>query len=251
MNLNQSLEWLRMQGGKTMQAAIVLLRQLDSPEALLLVIDLIENSRFPGRTKLIVDLCRHENAEVRLWAVELLDRVPRQVAIKMLIALARDKDMLVRTTVMEMISCIGTRDSTLMSVLIDGIKDVSPFVRAHAAISLGELKQKSSVTILKSTLEKEKYRSVRLALYYALYLLYFSRNTYLQNVLEFLDDKNYRNRCAAANLLGNVHETDRRKVIQALRCRQSKENTVAVNSSISSSLKILMTGRRPTKVASK
>ena len=196
---------------------------------------MLRMAKGPLNSRIIIGLCNNNHSEVRMRAIELVDRISRSIAIKLLNVLSNDSDPLVRTSVMEKaVELLNNNNAILHSIFVRGMKDADANVRSYAALGLGESHQIAGLNQLHKSLIIERSGSVKLSIYYSLYIL--GQNEYIQYVIKYLQSRRYTNRCAAANLLKDVHDADRAIVIMALKSRLQVENTIAVKSSINNAL---------------
>jgi hypothetical protein len=127
-------------------------------------------------------------------------------------------------------------------------KDKSCLVRAYAVMSAADISKKicckeETLELLMDIFDKEKINSVKISYYRAFILL--GQIGYLSQLLEQINDRNYRNRCAVANQLKDLiteelfSKNELVKVKNALESRLKIEKALAVKSSIEKTLSVL------------
>lgn len=176
------------------------------------------------------------DSEVRVKAVARLGillekkRVPPE-----LISAFDDIEELVRIEVAETLGIIG--DKSALPVLWKKINDSSPLVRREVAIAIGLLGNSDDARKLEEKLKNEKNATSKLGFYYALYRL--GNDAYLLKLFQLFKSKQYRIRCAAANIL--VACLDDRLlahlILSTLQEALKDEPTIAAKSSLTSSIK--------------
>ena len=157
---------------------------------------------------------------------------------KQLIDLLKDKNELVRVAAVESLGLTGDRRA--LPRVREALYDKSPLVRSYAADAVGKLGSKKDIRFLIDLQQTEKHELARIGLAKALYDL--GKRDVLQELLNYLSKgKNYRARCAAANVLSELrlNKPERETTINALRRALRREPTVATRSSIRSSLREL------------
>jgi HEAT repeat protein len=202
-------------------------------------------------------LLRHRRAAIRESAVETLGKARSKVALRLLLQQAADPHLIVRARLAESLGGFRSAASeralrTLLSDADDLVRlnaaealgqagtskstsallrvargDRDPLVRAYAVESLGRLRASAVKGALRRRLESEASSTVRLRLVDALYRLGDRRRW--RELIDFLDDDDYRVRAAAAAMLEDRMSPSRRAVIRkALQDRLTIENTEAV-----------------------
>lgn len=176
------------------------------------------------------------NSEVRMRVVESLGYL--LIGKKSPSALSQhlqDTDELVRIAVAESLAIIG--DRSVLPVLRKALNDSSALVRSYVAEAIGKLGGQKEITKLEKELKQETSERAKVGIYQALYLL--GRHSVLENLLTLLQSGDYRVRCATANALAELQadETDTTIIVRTLRKVIKNEPTVAVRSSIRSSLR--------------
>lgn len=200
-------------------------------------IELLERFKIEGADTFIMKLTSSENAEVRARAMELLGGIKcRKDSINALVCGLRDPDILVRSTAAQSLG--EARSNVALNPLLRALEDRSDVVRSAAAITLGRYGAARVLVEIVEHLRREKVASVKLRLFGAMYLL--GKRDILPSIVAFLSDKNYRNRCAAANILPEIVTLrDRSFVSFELTGSLEKETTAAARSSIKHALQRL------------
>jgi HEAT repeat protein len=161
--------------------------------------------------------------------------------IKTLKELSNDMDEIVRVNACESLSNNISID--VLNLLKEkACKDNSSLVRGYSAISIANIARRKNdakielIKLLKSRLNKEKIIWVKINIYCALYLL--GEEKYLYLIIKELNNRLYRNRCAAVNLLAYIISNENKRIIiKSLDERLNIETTIAVRSSINNVLK--------------
>lgn len=191
--------------------------------------------------KLIVAL-KDKHYQVRYIAAESLGIIKSKKAVPFLIESLNDKDEVVRLNSAESLGYI--KDSRAIPALINSLNDPDDLVRAYAAESLGLIADKKAIPVLLSRFKNEKKSSVKLRIHEALYLL--GDKSKLKSIISILNDTDYRVRCAAAHILSELTDTGNFNLIHtALLERYNKEETIAVKSSITGSMKEILKQQAP------
>ena len=197
----------------------------------------------PSSLQKLQVFAEYSDAEVRVDAIEALSEYGNDKDIaKLLIShLKKDEDELVRTSCAEILGSYP--DKEVSGYLVEALDDESDLVIAAAALSLAEISDVNVIPDvnvigkLESKLEKASpWLSV--SLHIGLYFL--GEKNSLELLLKFLNNDDYRVRCATANLLKYYSKPeDVTKIINILKSRLQIEQTRAVLSSIKSAIEDL------------
>lgn len=202
-------------------------------ECKLRAVELLETHDVPHSLQHVLHLAKHGNPEVRARSLQLLGNYKCRQSASALVGALRDADMLVRTAAAESIGDLRPAEGFMP--LVRAMDDKSPFVRAAASLSLTHYPSFKAKQALQKRLAMESNSSVKLRICAALYSL--GDFSMLDKVTPFLKDRNYRNRCAAANYLGGINKgRDVSRVRRILTDTLAAENVVAVKSSIEAAL---------------
>lgn len=174
--------------------------------------------------------------EVRARVAEILVLSDSHEGEKILIKLLTDKDELVRVNACD--SLCNSTSLEVINLLKERIlKDKSILVKGYAALSIADIVSNTGYDknelskFLKDALEKQKVVWVKINFYKVLYML--GEESYLDKLLNELQNKLYRNRCAVVNVLSEIVSERNLGIIKtALIGRLEKEKTIAVRSSI-------------------
>lgn len=177
-----------------------------------------------------------EDYEVRLKVAEILVKTNDVEAEKILLKLLKDKDELVRVNACD--SLCNSASEEVISHLKDRIsKDRSSLVKGYAILSLVDIIVRTNKDLVlsrdffKNMLRMQKVQWVRINIYKALYIL--GDEEYLEKLIEELNNRYYRNRCAVVNILSElIVDSNSKKIERALAERLQKENALAVKNSI-------------------
>jgi len=207
--------------------------------AIEILIDSEEKSAFSRIKERLSD----PNAEVRMRAAEALGRLANTGKIpKQLVNLLNDKDVLVRVAAAESLGLMRNRRA--LPALRQALHDRSPLVRCYVAEALGKIGDKREVALLRDALNTEENEIARVGGFKALYVL--GNKEVLRSLLTILTNgKDYRARCAAANGLADLplNTIDKQTTVNSVRQALRYEPTIAVRSSMRSSLATL-SGKR-------
>lgn len=192
----------------------------------------------PSRKALdrIVEMSRDPHYEIRMRAAEKLGEFSRSLRIKArLLELLSDSDPLVRIAAIESLECYLDPDVVLR--IRELLADKDPLVRGYAALALGETGNASLAETLRARLEEaEPGESVCILSA----LIRLGHHGLLRDLLEMLRERDYRVRCAVANLLCDLldvlEKQQRNDVLEALKRAQRMEMTKAALSSIRAAL---------------
>jgi HEAT repeat protein len=214
-----------------------------SPVVRTTAIEILTDSGEKSAFSRIKDRLSDPNAEVRMRAAEALGTLPNKGKIpKQLVDLLNDKDVLVRVAAAESLGLMRNRRA--VPALRQALHDRSPLVRSYVAEALGKIGDKGQVPLLRGVLNKEQNEIARVGAFKALYEL--GDKEILRSLLMILTSaRDYRARCAAANGLAELplNTIDKQTTIKSVRQALRSERTVAVRSSMRSSLEAL-TGKR-------
>lgn len=181
----------------------------------------------------LLELAMDSDSEVRYRALESFDLIGfPEVFCKVRDGL-NDPDTLVRTTALEILGQV--RDEKSLKAIEFSLEDESSLVRGAAALALGQFGLDDVCDILKRRLLVEDDDEVIVPIQAALYTL--GQESYLENLLDGLDNDYYRVRCATANLLASIANTrNKDKILNALNFALEKEETAAAASSLKSTI---------------
>lgn len=192
-----------------------------SSEAIILLVSRLENS----------------DSEVRMMAASSLgDLLRGEKSPPALVRKLQDPDELVRVETAESLGAIG--DKKTLPALWKALDDSSALVRSYVAGAIGELGGRKNIARLENRLQKEKSDTARVGYYQALYKL--GKRDVLDQLLRLLSEsKDYRVRCAAANILGDIVEdkNSARSIYTVLNKALRLEPTTAAKSTLRSNMR--------------
>lgn len=177
------------------------------------------------------------DSEVRFRSAEALglllsgkSRVPLA-----LLAATRDRTELVRIAAVEAIG--RARVASARPVLWAALSDRSPLVRRFAAIAIGQFASPRDTEKLIRRMRTERSSTAKTGYYEALYRL--GRREYLEKMLELVNHRDYRIRCAVANSVADLalSSAGRRAVLPVFRKALRTETTAAARSSLRSAIR--------------
>lgn len=183
------------------------------------------------------ELSTHEDECIRSRVAEILVDFTEEKGEQILINLIKDSDSLVRTEACDSLKYSNSHETYKLLSQV-AYRDSNGMVRGYAVSSLGEIskrigEEKETVKYLKELLKREKVVFTRINLFKELYSL--GEEQYLGLLLDCIDSKVYRNRCASINSLKEIIKSENKKIImEALIARNKIEKTRAVKSSIES-----------------
>lgn len=167
------------------------------------------------------------SVEARSIAAELLSTLPERVeeVSSALNTLMKDKSELVRVAAVEAITRIG--DSRFFGTAARLVNDPSPIVRSYAAEALVVLGGTRARRVLQRRRGEERSSLARVGVLGALFKL--GEPSALTELLSLLGSRQYRVRCACANMLRDMVPLpeDRLPVLHALRDALNAEDTAA------------------------
>jgi hypothetical protein len=230
----------RQSPGRCVRLVIDHLLATHATSAKLIAAELTEELPAAEAVSVLKALFRDGDSDVRYGVVEQLARYSDSFSRGLLIRALKDPDHLVRANAAE--SAGLRRDPQFARALSVALRDCDPLVRGAAAVALGGCGDSKTARLLKRRLSQEGNRQVRLSLVSALWLL--GSASHFEDVARFLNDGDYRNRCAAANLLSNARGNFVVPARAALARRLGKERSRAVRSSIEGALKAISPRRK-------
>lgn len=185
----------------------------------------------------VLDSFSHDrNSEVRARVAEILVLSNSVRTEEILVRLLKDKNVLVRTN-----ACDSLCYSKSLEVfnLLKGIiyTDKSSLVKGYAILSMADIANNIKYNIkefscfLRCILKKEKVSRVKINIYTVLYKL--GDKQFIDKLLNELNNRSYRNRCAVVNSLSEILINENKIMIKsALNERLKREKTIAVRNSI-------------------
>lgn len=202
------------------------------------LIDNIKNSNcfIENDLNILVCLSHDKDDEIRARVAEVIVFSDSLTAEKILIELLKDKAELVRVNACD--SLCNSNSIKVLKLLKETIlMDKSSLVKGYAALSIADIATRINynaeelIEFFKSAVKKEKVNWVKINFYKALYML--GDESYLDILINELNNKFYRNRCAIVNILSEIvtHE-NLTKIRAALIERLKIEKTFAVSSTI-------------------
>ncbi len=185
-------------------------------------------------------LIKDEIDEIRWTIAEtLVTFEPNETIKDLLKSLSLDRNYLVRTNACDSM-CIFNEIDIIYWLEQIIKKDRSELVRGYAALSISDishnmgLKNDGSVELLKQKLKTEKSEWTKINYYSSLFKL--GEKQYLPLLLNELNNRSYRNRCAVVNSIAGLIDCeliDNIEVISnMLQEKLSVETTIAVKSTI-------------------
>lgn len=219
-----------MSGRKTatLADALILLRSRRSGDRAHAV-DLIGRKGEVGALPAILDRLHDRAGEVRMRALEALERFPDVPLAHFMTALS-DKDRLVRIQAAE---ALATRsDPRAVRHLRKALSDPDHLVRSYVAAAIGSLGTPADRRMLRRHLSSETSDVARLGLLEGLWLL--KDRTVFDQALALLDSNDYRVRCATAAAMAAtfLSETTRGRIRGALKARLVREKVLSVREAL-------------------
>ena len=199
----------------------------------------------------LISKLEDSDSEVRMIAARGLgDLLTGKNSPPELIGKLHDRDELVRIETAESLGVIG--DKKALPELWKALADSSSLVRSYVAGAIGELGSRKDIARLEDRLRQENSDTSRVGYYQALYKL--GKRNALDQLLRLLShSKDYRVRCAVANILCDVvdDKISALTIYTALSEALKRESTTAARSSIRSSMRDIKQGflKTPSAVA--
>jgi HEAT repeat protein len=187
----------------------------------------------------LLERLSNRSREVRVdAAAEVGHRLARTgTAPIALIQRLSDPDELVRIATAESLTRIG--DRAALPALRRALEDRSGLVRSYVAKAVGGLGGRSELARMQRRLARERSARARVGYYVALHELGEGSEAVL-GLLNLLQGKDYRVRCAAANnLVLLVDRSNAALITDALRTAARAESTLAGRSSLRSSIRAI------------
>ncbi len=176
---------------------------------------------FERLTNCIADM----NAGVRARVAESLQHYPRRGVTGPLLTLLEDSDDIVRINAAESLGLLRVR--TAVGPLIRVMRrDPEPLARGYAAEALSRIGARRVIDAIEKQLATETSSAAGVRMVTALHKL--GQRKRWRELLKFVDDSDYRVRCAVAVALADIASpTTRRPIRRAIRNRLKVEDTVA------------------------
>ncbi len=184
----------------------------------------------------LMKLAQDRSPFIRIDAIELLVDYPTSEVEDLLLTCLNDKNELVRTEAVDALSIFQSK-FVYDHLRIKASEDPCYLVRAYAISSLTDVAKSMNHLILETIafiIERsfvERRILIKLNCYRSLYIL--GNKEYLNEMLAIIHSKNYRNRCAVANILADViNNENSEKILEFVKARLEMEDTIAVKSTI-------------------
>jgi HEAT repeat protein len=185
----------------------------------------------------LVALLGDSDEEVRYWAIERVGAVQTRETVDLLVGALADPAELVRVQCLEELSCRGDLTEADAAAIRPYLNDESESVRRYAAAALAAARDRSIISLLRdrlasaSTAEQSSYCFALAAL---------GDGSALDQALELLEAKGHHTRCSVANgIIKFVDDSNRERIVGALKKAWERETTTAAKSSIEAALKEL------------
>ena len=196
-------------------------------------LDFIESfeTRDSEAHQILISYATNPNHEVRMRAIEKLGEINATSSIDIIKAGINDKDCLVRASSLQVLG--DWKVKGVFDQIASALNDKELIVRMAAAEALGSIGDLSAVPILENQIPSAKDNELA-PIFYSLALLDDSnRQSWIDKLASLLSSKNYRARCAAANLL-TVLPLDKKleETLKKLKMAFRVEKTIAAKSSI-------------------
>jgi HEAT repeat protein len=185
--------------------------------------------------ELLLELSESDNDEIRSYVAEVLVLSNDSLAKNILIHLCGDPDELVRVNACDSLSVF--HENAVFNVLYKrAVEDESDLVKRYALLAIVDIMDKieidkDNLTDLFVSIEKESSIGVKIACFKGLYKL--GKSEYLHNIINYLSQDDYRDRCLVVNELGDlINEENQAIIVKALYAHKAKESSEAVISTI-------------------
>ena len=194
--------------------------------------------------------CSEDNeAEIRCCACTVLARFPSEESEQILLARLTDTDDMVRVCACD--SLAFSHSESTLHALKRAAKDKAYLVRGYAALSIADVQKnlasptENTVNFLENRLAFEKSKWVKIMIYSALISLGCGR--YQEELTSFVNDRLYRNRCAALSRIKDLicagKLDDLAALEKALVLRRKKEKSRAVKVSLDEAIRLVLQRR--------
>lgn len=182
---------------------------------------------------LLVEALQDNAQQVRYAAAQTIGAYDIPLAGKLEASLLKDPDFMVRLACAESLGMLRRKDSE--KALIQALSDRHYLVRGWAADSLTWYPLPEVKEALQSYLSRERMHFGQVNALAA--LIQQGETSLLPRLMTFLNDRNYRVRCATVRILAEIATPETAVNIKtALKKRQEKEKAVAVRSAITTAL---------------
>jgi HEAT repeat protein len=209
-----------------------------SPTIRGLAVELVGDRNLVGILPDVIPLLEDRDSEVRALAIESITKLAKSdLPVKSIARCLFDKDELVRIAAAEALAEFG--NAAALIDLYTALQDKAPLVRAYVAEAIGAIGAKESVSVLEKHLSDENDDRAKVGFYIGLHKL--GQNNRLADLIDFLRNEDYRIRSAVTNsfsILG-LSKPEILQVIDRLAALKTKEETIAVKSSIEAALEDL------------
>lgn len=191
---------------------------------------------YPIAKTYLEELIDDSNVEVRCKVLESLKNFTGETIWEKIVIKLSDTNNLVKIVAAETLGELKLNKA--IPNLLESLHDKNELVRAYVVEALGNMNDTKLVRELENKLNEEKRNAVRLRLYLALYKL--GEKQYFKQILNLLKSKSYKIRCATANGIVQIADDNNIDIIvQELKKSLSKEQTIAAESCMVSSLEEL------------
>jgi HEAT repeat protein len=188
-----------------------------------------------GAYQILLSYATNANSEVRMRAIEKLGEINATSSIGVIKAGIKDKDYLVRASSLQVLG--DWKIKGVFDQIVDALNDKELIVRMAAAEALGSIGDLKSVPVLKNHISSAKDNELAPTFYSLALLDDKNRENWFDKLAALLLSKNYRARCAAANLLA-ISPLDKKleETIKKLKMALVIEKAVAAKSSITKAI---------------
>lgn len=183
----------------------------------------------PMIKSILLPLTEDPDEEVRYLALEALWGYTGEGVFNAHIRRLNDSDELVRMSAVEGLGEL--RDARAEKYLVRSLRDEEEIVRRDAAAGLGKIRAATAIPVLQKQLQQEKSSLAKVGIYTGLYML--GSQIHLQSLLNLLSDPSYVVRCAVANTVVTLADSENKKSIKkALKAALRRESTFAGQSTL-------------------
>lgn len=185
----------------------------------------------------LVALIADPDEEVRYWAIERIGTVETRETVNLLVRALADPAELVRVQCLEELSCRGDLTQADAVAIRPYLDDESELVRRYAVAALAAAGDRSIMPLLRERLEGA---STAEQSSYCFALAALGDASYLDRALELLGAECYQTRCSVAyGIVDFVDDSNRERILGALKKARERETSRAARSSIEAAMKEL------------
>lgn len=199
------------------------------------ILNTIESESYPydDSFSILSQLAQDKNAEIRNRVAQILANFHSLQSENILIKFLSDSDELIRANACD--SLLFSSNYSIMERLKKVIKSDVTLVRGYAILTMSDIainthKVDEAIAFFQQILQKEKSPWIQLCCYEGLYKL--GIHSYYNKILEQINNRYYRNRCATLNSLKRLvtnRTKEKTRIVLENRLEVEKIRSVKIN----------------------